>query len=330
MVVGEIKTLIFGAGGMLGTDLCSVFPDAVALKHSDIDITDRELVLETIKMINPGVVINAAAYTDVDGCEDNKELAFDVNGKAPGYIAQGCFLAGAKLMHFSTDYVFDGSKKEYVESDLIGPINVYGESKLLGEMNIIKNMDNYRIIRTSWLFGLHGGNFVDIMLRLSGKMDTVRVVNDQFGKPTYTADLALKTTEVIGLAPGIYHVTNEGMCSWYEFASAVIDNVVPCSSEEFVRKAKRPRYSVLVNTKTAPMRHWRDALMEYLKHIVESDFVTKYYSGKISKGKLAEMLKVNLYEVNEVLEKYHVKSSVGHGRFTRAIETAEKSSEYEG
>ena len=264
MVVGEIKTLIFGAGGMLGTDLCSVFPDAVALKHSDIDITDKELVLETIKMINPDVVINAAAYTDVDGCEDNKELALDINGKAPGHIAQGCFLVGAKLVHFSTDYVFDGSKKEYVESDLTCPINVYGESKLLGEGNIIENLNDYRIIRTSWLFGLHGGNFVDTMLSLSGKMDTVSVVDDQFGKPTYTADLARKTAAIIGLAPGVYHITNDGICSWYEFASAVIGNAVPCSSDEFLRKAKRPEYSVLVNTKTAPMRDWKAALADYM------------------------------------------------------------------
>ncbi len=264
MVVGEIKTLIFGAGGMLGTDLCSVFPDAVALKHSDIDITDRELVLETIKMINPDVVINAAAYTDVDGCEDNKELAFDINGKAPGYIAQSCFLVGAKLVHFSTDYVFDGSKKEYVESDLTCPINVYGESKLLGEGNIIENLNDYRIIRTSWLFGHNGRNFVKTMLKLSGEMDTVSVVDDQFGKPTYTADLARKTAEIIGLSPGVYHITNEGLCSWYEFASAVIGNAVPCSSDEFLRKAKRPEYSVLLNTKTAPMRDWKAALADYM------------------------------------------------------------------
>ena len=265
MVVGEIKILIFGAGGMLGFDLCSVFPDAVMLKHSDIDITDRDLVLETIEMIDPDFVINAAAYTDVDGCEDNKELAFDVNGRAPRYIAEGCSLVGAKLVHFSTDYVFDGSKEEYVESDITGPINVYGESKLLGEMNIIENMEDYRIIRTSWLFGLHGGNFVEAMLKLSSEMDTVSVVDDQFGKPTFTADLAYKTVEIIGLSPGVYHITNDGVCSWYEFASAIIGNVVPCSSDEFLRAAKRPRYSVLLNTKTAPMRHWSGALFEYLK-----------------------------------------------------------------
>lgn len=267
MVVGKIKTLILGTGGMLGTDLCTVFPDAVKLAHDDIDIADRGQFIETIKRIEPDVVINAAAYTDVDGCEDecNRELAFDVNGRAPGYIAEGCSLVGAKLVHFSTDYVFAGSKEEYVESDLTGPINVYGESKLLGEMNIIENMDDYRIIRTSWLFGHHGRNFVETMLKLSGEMDAVKVVDDQFGKPTFTVDLARKTAEIIGLAPGVYHITNDGVCSWYEFASAVISNVVPCSSDEFVRTAKRPTYSVLVNTKTTPMRHWKDALADYLK-----------------------------------------------------------------
>ncbi len=265
--MGEIKTLILGAGGMLGSDLCIVFPDAVKLTHDDIDIADKKQVIETITRIAPDVVINATAYTDVDGCEgtDNRELAFEVNGKAPSYIAEGCLRVGATLVHFSTDYVFDGSKKEYVESDLTGPINVYGESKLLGEKSIIETMDDYRIIRTSWLFGHYGRNFVETMLKLSGEMETVSVVDDQFGKPTYTADLAHKTAEIIGLAPGVYHITNEGVCSWYEFASAIIDNVVPCSSNEFVRKAMRPEYSVLVNTKTVPIRHWREALMEYLK-----------------------------------------------------------------
>lgn len=251
---------------MLGTDIYKIFPDAVALTHTDIDITDKEQVIKTIKHIAPDVVINAAAYTDVDGCEneDNRELAFDVNGRAPGYIAEGCSLAGAKFIHFSTDYVFDGSKKEYVESDHTSPINMYGESKLLGEKNIIENMNDYRIIRTSWLFGHHGKNFVDTMSSLSREVDIVKVVNDQFGKPTFTADLSKKIVEIIGLDPGIYHITNEGICSWYEFASAIIDNAVSCSSEEFIRPAKRPEYSVLINTKTSPMRHWNEALAEYL------------------------------------------------------------------
>jgi dTDP-4-dehydrorhamnose reductase len=269
MVVEEIKTLILGADGMLGHDLREVFSDAVS-RGRDLDITDEALVSTFIQELNPDLVINAAAYTDVDSCEDNPEIAFRVNGKALEYIAKACSNVGVVLVHYSTDYIFDGSKEECVESDQPCPINVYGESKLLGEKNIMENMDDYRIIRTSWLFGVHGKNFVETMLRLSGEMDTVRVVNDQFGKPTYTADLARKTAEIVGLAPGIYHITNGGVCSWYEFAAAIIDNASPCSSEEFVRKANRPGYSVLVNTKTTPMRHWKDALWEYLK-IKETD-----------------------------------------------------------
>jgi dTDP-4-dehydrorhamnose reductase len=265
MVVGKIKTLIFGAGGMLGTELSSIFPDAVKLKHTDVDIRDKEMVIDHIRENRPDVVINSAAYTAVDDCEDHQELAFEVNGKAPGYMAQGCALTGAKLIHYSTDYVFNGSNKEYFENDPPDPINIYGSSKLMGEINIIKNLKNFRIIRTSWLFGAHGKNFVDTMLKLSKDMCSVKVVNDQFGKPTYAFDLANKTQEIMGLAPGIYHITNEGVCSWFEFASAIINNAVPCTSKDFPRKAIRPKYSVLVNTKTTPMRHWREALSEYLK-----------------------------------------------------------------
>ncbi|ABE53094.1 dTDP-4-dehydrorhamnose reductase [Methanococcoides burtonii DSM 6242] len=257
--------MIIGASGMLGSDLSRAFPDAVKFTHHDLDITNKQQVLKKIEEIKPYVVINAAAYTNVDGCEDEQDIAFKVNGHAPGYIAQACSDIGAILVHFSTDYVFDGSKKEYVESNITKPINVYGQSKLMGEQEIIKNTDNYRIIRTSWLFGKNGKNFVDTMLRLSKEMENVKVVNDQFGKPTHTADIARKTAEIINLNPGIYHITNEGPCTWYEFASEIINNTVPCSSEEFPTKAKRPTYSVLTNTKTTPMRHWKNALNEYLK-----------------------------------------------------------------
>lgn len=265
MVVGEIKTLILGARGMLGKELSEVFPDAIKFTRSEFDITDEERVHLTIEKIKPDVVVNAAAYTNVDGCEDDKELAFNANGRALEYIARSCSSAGATLVHYSTDYVFDGSKKEYFESDETNPINVYGQSKLMGEKNIIENMKDYRIIRTSWLFGLQGKNFVETMLRLSEEMDTVKVVNDQFGKPTFAADLARKTGEIIKLPPGIYHITNEGICSWYEFAKSIIKNVTPCSTDEFPRKAKRPKYSILVNTKTEPMRHWKEALKAYLE-----------------------------------------------------------------
>jgi len=248
---------------MLGYDLQNVFPDAVAQGRSP-NITDEAAISTFILKQDPDLVINAAAYTDVDGCEDNREIAFKVNGEALEYIAKACDKTGAVLVHYSTDYVFNGSREEYVESDTPSPINAYGESKLLGEKNIINCMDDYRIIRTSWLFGTHGNNFVKTMFTLSKNMDTVKVVNDQFGKPTYTKDLAQKTNDITGLASGIYHITNEGVCSWYEFAAAIIDNAVPCSSDEFVRKAKRPEYSVLVNTKTTQMRHWESALNEYL------------------------------------------------------------------
>jgi dTDP-4-dehydrorhamnose reductase len=267
VVVGEIKILIIGAAGMLGMELSKTFPDAIKFSHSVLDITNEDSVRLTIEGMKPNVVINAAAYTNVDGCEDNRELAFNVNGRALEYIARSCSNSGAILVHYSTDYVFDGSKKEYLESDKTNPINVYGQSKLMGEENIIENMKDYRIIRTSWLFGLQGKNFVETMLKLSKEMDSVKVVNDQFGKPTYAVDLARKTKEIINLPPGIYHITNEGTCSWYEFAKAIIGNVTPCSTDEFPRKAKRPKYSILVNNKTEPMRHWKDALQAYLEEI---------------------------------------------------------------
>jgi dTDP-4-dehydrorhamnose reductase len=265
MVVGAIKTLIIGANGMLGFDLCKVFPEAVKLTHRELDITKRDQVLESIRNIKPDLVINAAAYTDVEGCEDKQELAFQVNGYGPGYIAEACNKIGSTLVHFSTDYVFDGSRTEYIESDTPNPINVYGRSKLLGEQKIAEKTDDYRIVRISWLFGIHGKNFVDTILKLSGEMAEVKVVNDQFGKPTYALDLAHKIAAINELETGIYHMTNEGVCSWYEFASAFIDNAIPCTSEEFPRKAKRPKYSVLLNTKAEPMRHWKEALKDYLK-----------------------------------------------------------------
>jgi len=257
--------MLFGARGMLGHALQNAFPHALCMGHGDVDITDQTGILKRICQERPEVVINAAAYTDVDGCEDNRGYAYAVNGNGPGYIAEACGEVNALLVHFSTDYIFDGSRKEYREDDRPNPINVYGESKLLGEVSIAENIENFRIIRTSWLYGNHGKNFVDTVLSLSHQMPVVRVVNDQVGKPTFTVDLANKVPEIIGCDPGIYHIINEGQCSWYDFARAFIPNAVPCSSQEFPRKAKRPAYSVLVNSKTPPLRHWREALKEYIE-----------------------------------------------------------------
>ena len=259
------KILIFGAGGMLGHALRDVFPRAIALTRQDVDITDPAAVGEIIHRHRPATVINAAAYTDVDGCEDNRDQAFATNGKAPGIIAAACAGTGATLVHFSTDYVFDGTKTEYREDDRPNPISVYGQSKLMGETAVMQNTEDYRIIRTSWLYGSHGRNFVDTILALSKQVPVVKVVNDQRGKPTYAVDLARKVPELISSGPGMYHITNSGVCSWYEFACAFIPNAVPCSTAEFPRKAQRPAYSVLVNTRTAPLRHWKDAVTEYIQ-----------------------------------------------------------------
>ena len=263
--INRRKTILFGAQGMLGHALKDVFLDAQCPGHSDVDITDHHAVMKFIAREQPAIVINAAAYTDVDGCEDNRTYAFRVNGNGPGYLAEACREVNAILVHFSTDYIFDGTQKEYREADRPNPINVYGESKLLGEVSIAKNLENYRIIRTSWLYGRHGKNFVDTILALSHQMPTVRVVNDQIGKPTYAVDLANTVPEIIGYTPGIYHITNDGTCSWYEFACTFIPNAVPCLSQDFPRKAKRPANSVLVNTKTSPLRHWKEAVQEYIQ-----------------------------------------------------------------
>lgn len=259
------KVVIFGANGMLGYALQQVFPRADFFGHRDVEITNGGAVMKIVKRERPAVLINAAAYTDVDGCEENRNHAFAVNGYAPGYIANACSEVGAVLVHYSTDYVFDGTKREFYEDDPPNPINIYGESKMLGEISIKENMEDYRIIRTSWLFGSHGKNFVDTILSLSNQMLEVRVVNDQIGKPTYTIDLADATPGIISHAPGIYHITNDGICSWYEFASACIPNAIPCTTREFPRKAKRPSNSVLANTKIPPLRPWREAVREYIR-----------------------------------------------------------------
>ncbi|MDD1723557.1 MAG: dTDP-4-dehydrorhamnose reductase [Methanospirillum sp.] len=271
MVVEAIKAVnspaivILGANGMLGHALQEVFPRAKPLGHTAIDITDDASVRRIIRANQADIVINAAAYTDVDGCEEHEDLATAVNGHGPGIIASACADAGAVLVHYSTDYIFDGTRRNYREDDAPNPLSAYGRSKLLGEEVIRKNMQDYRIIRTSWLFGHYGKNFVDTILSLSAQITQVKVVNDQIGKPTYTVDLARKTPEVLSLEPGIYHITNDGVCSWYEFASAFIPNATPCSTAEFPRKAKRPMFSILENTKTFPLRHWREAVREYIQ-----------------------------------------------------------------
>lgn len=313
------KILILGAKGMLGYDLAEVFKDQkpILWDKDDLDITDKESVSQKLGELKPGIVINAAAYTAVDDCESNKDLAVSVNGLAVGYLAQSCQEIGAVLVHYSTDYVFDGNNANgYKEDDsTFGmPINMYGKSKLLGEQFIKeiagglcagcehgcemqssdsssldkdnkKNPLKYYIIRTSWLYGKNGPNFVDKILALAKERDIIKVVNDQFGKPTYARDLAEKTKELLGgdYPFGIYHVTNETKedkgISWFDFATKIVaigkknkivkDNtaVISCSSEEFPRPAKRPRYSMLVNAKLPKVEIWENSLEQYINKI---------------------------------------------------------------
>ena len=274
------KILIIGGKGMLGQDLVNIFNNdnnyiITAWDKDEIDITKEDEVFNKISDLKPEIVINAAAYTDVDGCEDNKELCMSVNGEALEYLAKACEKNNAILIHYSTDYIFNGEREEGYEEDYneIDPVNYYGEAKALAEKKIKENCEKYYILRTSWLFGKNGKNFVDTMLDLAKKMDELKVINDQHGKPTYTADLVKRTKEIIENKEefGIYHTTNEEETTWYEFAKEIFKQagveikVNSCTSEEFPTKAKRPHYSGLINTKLPNMRSWREALGDYLK-----------------------------------------------------------------
>ena len=277
-----MKVVILGAKGMLGNDLGKVFYDLSPyfLDKGELDITDQKGTSALLRHLSPDVVINAAAYTDVDGCEINRELAMKVNGEAPGYLAKAAKDVGAVFVHYSTDYVFDGKKIEgYSEDDKSGnPLNFYGETKLVGENAVREAGGEYYLIRTSWLYGINGKNFVETMLRLAKERKELRVVNDQHGKPTFSLDLARKTRELIENKKdfGIYHITNEPATTWHDFAAEIIHRgltphlrgqtpeLTPCTSSEFPRPAKRPTYSILKNTKLPPLRPWQEALSEYL------------------------------------------------------------------
>jgi len=272
-----MKILILGYKGMLGNELVNVFKEdheLILRDKNQIDISKKEEVIEKVGALKPDIVINAAAYTAVDDAESNKDLAYQINGCAVGFLAAVCKEINALLIHFSTDYVFDGENHlGYKENHPYKPLNMYGKSKALGEKLILDIKPRYYLIRTSWLFGKRGKNFVETMLRFADEDKDIKVVNDQFGSPTYAKDLAEKVKELIEShkPSGIYHITNLGVCSWYEFALKIFElaklkpNVKPVKSEEFPTPAKRPTYSMLVNTKLSPMRKWEEALEDYLK-----------------------------------------------------------------
>ena len=268
--MAEQKILIVGAHGMLGSDLNLVLSPKWALGHKDLDITNRQEVLEKISALKPDVIINCAAFTNVDGAEDDPEGAFLLNGEAVSYLVEAAKKVDAILVHYSTDYVFDGEKDgEYEEDDFTGPINVYGESKLRGEQYL---EGKFYLIRTSWLYGKNGQNFVDTMLELADKYDEIKVVNDQVGKPTWTLDLAKATADLLSVMPdfGVYHLVNEGALTWYDFAREIFKSagqdvkVSPVTTGEFPRPAKRPMNSTLKNAKRPELRPVKEALDEYL------------------------------------------------------------------
>lgn len=277
-----MRMLIIAADGQLGTDAVSYFSkkyDVSAFKTADLDVTDPVRVNGAILAVKPDVVLNCAAITNVDGCEANAEQAYRVNAYGAGLVALAANRVGAHLVHISTDYVFAGDgDRPYVETDLPDPKNVYGASKLSGEQNVQALCPNSAILRTAWLYGPHGNNFVKTMLKLAEKGE-VGVVTDQVGNPTSTFELVRMTDAVVASrATGIFHATCEGVVSWNGFAREIFNQaklevrVKDVTSEEFVRPAHRPAYSVLSKDKIASVTgyrpaDWHDALREYFDYL---------------------------------------------------------------
>jgi len=270
-----MKVLVTGAKGMLGQDLCTVFEDngfyVIPAGREDLDITDYNGAKTVIQKLMPQIIINLAAYTNVDKAEDEYDKALLINETGAKNIAKISKEIGAVIVYVSTDYVFDGTKNSpYTPEDTPNPINKYGLSKLKGEEAVKANADKYYVVRTSWLYGLNGKNFVETMINLASKQDNLKVVDDQKGRPTYTVDLAAGILKIIGKPFGTYHISNDGETTWYNFAKEIFKlkkiniNLAPCTTEEFKRKAKRPKYSVLQNS--VPMRNWAEALCDYIKY----------------------------------------------------------------
>jgi dTDP-4-dehydrorhamnose reductase len=272
-----MRVLVTGAGGMLGQDVVRVAEDmrhqVIALTHDDLDVTDPARVERVITRERPGAVINCAAWSNVDGAEESEPDASLINAQGAGFVADAANKVDAKVVYISTDYVFDGTNGPYGESDDPAPINAYGRTKLAGERATALVNGRSFIVRTSWLFGPHGGNFVETMLRLGEGGGPVVVVHDQVGCPTYTGHLAVGLLRLIDSASyGIHHMTGEGSCSWYEFAleifrqAEVVTRVMASTSDMMGLPAKRPASSVLVSRRSAPIKlpPWQRGLSDYL------------------------------------------------------------------
>ena len=282
-----MRVMLIGASGQLGSDIKSTCPEGVELittTRKEVDITNRESLIRAVSNFKPSVIINTAAFHKTDECESKEELAFLVNAIGVKYLVEASELVKAKLVHISTDYVFDGkkanNKEPYYESDIPNPLNIYGLSKYAGELILKNYTDNYIIVRVSSLFGLRGsrekrGNFVYTILEIAREKKTIRVVNDIFMTPTYCQDAAVEIWKLVlnEESHGTYHITNGGVCSWYEFAREIVNlagldtTVEPVSHRQFPTKAERPLWSPLASERGIKLRHWKEALKSFFQEI---------------------------------------------------------------
>nr|WP_145404364.1 dTDP-4-dehydrorhamnose reductase [Paenibacillus xylanexedens] len=284
------RIIVTGAAGQLGYDVVKMFEasghEVLACDRDQMDITDQQQCIKQVEAFCPDVIIHCAAYTAVDQAESDVDTAFAINALGTRNITVAAEKVKAKLVYISTDYVFDGtSDTPYQEYDGTNPQSVYGKSKLAGELLVQSLSTRWFIIRTSWVFGRHGQNFVRTMLDLMEKRPELQVVHDQQGSPTYTVDLAHLVSELaLSEQYGIYHASNSGSCTWFEFAQAIAEeasrhgvieaaaHITPCTTAQFPRPAPRPAYSVMdhlgirINS-LQPMRHWREALIAFLHEL---------------------------------------------------------------
>ena len=271
-----MKVLLTGANGQLGRELATLLPeighDLKALSRAELDVSDFDAVAEAVETNAPDLVVNAAAFTDVDGCETELETAYAVNALGPRNLAVCCERRGCALLHVSTNYVFDGgSERPYEPFDRPNPISAYGRTKLAGEAYVRDLSSHWYLVRTAGVYG-EGRNFVRTMLRVGAERDVLNVKDDEYVSPTYARDLAAGIAGLVGSERyGIYHLTNAGACSWYEFAREILAlagadvEVLPVPSAEYPLPATRPANGVMSTLGSPGLRHWRQALEEYLE-----------------------------------------------------------------